>query len=50
MKLEFLPSALDAYKALKVSNPDCAAKIKQILRDTLEHPAAGFPANTLAYG
>jgi Txe/YoeB family toxin of Txe-Axe toxin-antitoxin module len=41
MKLEFLPSALDAYKALKVSNPERAAKIKEILRDTLEHPDAG---------
>ncbi len=50
MNLEFLPSALDAYKALKVSNPERAAKIKEILRDALEHPDTGLGEPTRLSG
>jgi Txe/YoeB family toxin of Txe-Axe toxin-antitoxin module len=50
MKLEFLPSALDAYKALKVSDPERAAKIKEIIRDTLEHPETGLGEPTKLSG
>ncbi len=50
MKLEFLPGALGAYKALKVSSPERAAKIKEILRDTLEHPDTGLGEPTRLSG
>lgn len=50
MKLEFLPGALNAYKALKVSSPERAAKIKEILRDTLEHPDTGLGEPTRLSG
>lgn len=50
MKLEFLPSALDAYKVLKVSAPERAAKIKEILRDTLGHPETGLGEPTKLSG
>ncbi len=50
MKLEFLPSALNAYKALKGSRPEYAAKVKEMLRDALEHPDAGLGEPTRLSG
>ncbi len=50
MKLEFLPSALEAYKALKDSRPEYAAKIKEVLRDALGHPDAGLGEPTKLSG
>ncbi len=50
MKLEFLPSALNAYKALKGSRPEYAAKVKEMLRDALEHPDAGMGEPTRLSG
>lgn len=41
MILEFLPSALDAYKVLKSSDPSLASKVKTTIKDALEHPANG---------
>jgi len=41
MILEFLPSALDAYKVLKSSDPSLALKVKATIKDTLEHPTEG---------
>ncbi len=50
MILEFLPSALEAYKALKESRPENAAKIKEVLRDALEHPDTGMGEPTRLSG
>ncbi len=50
MKLEFLPSALNAYKALKGSRPEYAAKVKEMLRDALEHPDTGLGEPTRLSG
>ncbi len=50
MKLEFLPSALNAYKVPKGSRPEYAAKVKEMLRDALEHPDAGLGEPTRLSG
>lgn len=50
MTLEFLPSALEAYKALKSAKPAAAATIKSVLVDALEHPAAGIGEPTQLSG
>ena len=42
MKLVFTKSALDAYNALKQSGTETAAKIKDILKDALQHPETGL--------
>lgn len=44
MILEFLPNALNAYKSLKVNDPVFAAKIKAIIKDSIEHPITGAGA------
>lgn len=50
MNLEFLPSAFDAYKALKQSNPEVALKIKELLLDAIEHPESGLGEPTQLSG
>ncbi len=42
MKIDFLPKALEAYQDIKNADPDRAAKIKEVLKDILEHPESGL--------
>ena len=44
MRLEFAKSALDTYNVLKHSKPETASKIKDILKDALQHPDTGIGA------
>ena len=42
MKLEFVKPALDTYNTIKQLRPETASKIKDILKDALQHPDEGL--------
>ena len=41
MKLEFVKTALDSYNVIKQSKPETASRIKNLLKDALQHPDTG---------
>ena len=42
MKIDFSPNALNAFQTIKSLDPDKAERIKNILKDAMQHPESGI--------
>ena len=42
MKIDFSPNALNAFQTIKSLDPDKAERIKNILKDAMQHPEFGI--------